>query len=231
MNKSQRLFALLTLLRARRYAVTARDLAEAMHVSQRTLYRDIQSLIAAGVPICGEAGVGYLLQSGAHLPPLMFTEKEMMALELGMRMVRGWSDQELAEASRSASAKIHSVLPDARKQQVENLPLLVPDSHLQSDTSIHSQMLRHATDQKYKVEVVYIANNHTTTQRRLQPLGQMFWGKVWTLIAWCELRQDYRQFRIDRIQTLTIVDEAFATSATRSLPHYVSLHAPQDRLQ
>lgn len=91
MSKSERLFELLTLLRAKRYAVTAKELAERMEVSERTIYRDIQSLLSSGVPIQGEAGVGYLLQAGSHLPPLMFSEKEMMALELGMRMVRAWS--------------------------------------------------------------------------------------------------------------------------------------------
>ena len=108
------------LLRAKRYAVTAKELAERMEVSERTIYRDVQSLLSSGVPIQGEAGVGYLLQAGSHLPPLMFSEKEMMALELGMRMVRAWSDVELAEASHSASTKILSVLPDKLKQQVED---------------------------------------------------------------------------------------------------------------
>ncbi|MFW1308617.1 helix-turn-helix transcriptional regulator, partial [Vibrio parahaemolyticus] len=130
--KSERLFELLTLLRAKRYAVTAKELAERMEVSERTIYRDIQSLLSSGVPIQGEAGVGYLLQAGSHLPPLMFSEKEMMALELGMRMVRAWSDVELAEASHSASTKILSVLPDKLKQQVEDCPLIVPDYHTQS---------------------------------------------------------------------------------------------------
>ncbi len=119
MSKSERLFELLTLLRAKRYAVTAKDLADTMQVSERTIYRDIQSLLNSGVPIQGEAGVGYMLQAGSHLPPLMFSEKEMMARELGMRMVRAWSDTELADASRSASARILSVLPDKLKQQVE----------------------------------------------------------------------------------------------------------------
>ena len=123
MSKSERLFELLTLLRAKRYAVTAKELADTMQVSERTIYRDIQSLLNSGVPIQGEAGVGYMLQAGSHLPPLMFSEKEMMALELGMRMVRAWSDAELADASRSASAKILSGLPDNPKKQIEERAL------------------------------------------------------------------------------------------------------------
>ncbi|WP_070966057.1 helix-turn-helix transcriptional regulator [Vibrio sonorensis] len=228
MSKSERLFELLTLLRSKRYAVTANHLAEVMEVSERTIYRDIQSLINSGVPIQGEAGVGYLLKSGAHLPPLMFTDKEMMALELGMRMVRAWSDEELANGSKSASAKILSVLPDKLKQQVESFPLLVPDYHTQSDTAKRGQMLRHATDNKLKVEISYTAESGVQTKRLLQPLGQIFWGKVWTLVAWCELRDSYRNFRLDRIEKLTILDEGFTTEENKSLKHYISMYAPDE---
>ncbi|MDF4798871.1 YafY family protein, partial [Vibrio parahaemolyticus] len=188
--------------RAKRYAVTAKELAERMEVSERTIYRDIQSLLSSGVPIQGEAGVGYLLQAGSHLPPLMFSEKEMMALELGMRMVRAWSDAELAEASHSASTKILSVLPDKLKQQVEDCPLIVPDYHTQSETAKRGQLLRHAIDHQFKVSLDYQDESGQVTERKIQPLGQFFWGKVWTLVAWCELRDDYRQFRLDRIQAL-----------------------------
>lgn len=183
MSKSERLFELLTLLRAKRYAVTAKELAERMEVSERTIYRDIQSLLSSGVPIQGEAGVGYLLQAGSHLPPLMFSEKEMMALELGMRMVRAWSDAELAEASHSASTKILSVLPDKLKQQVEDCPLIVPDYHTQSETAKRGQLLRHAIDHQFKVSLDYQDESGQVTERKIQPLGQFFWGKVWTLVA------------------------------------------------
>ena len=109
MAKHERLLALLTLLRSKRYAVTASELAQTLSVSERTIYRDIKSLVHSGVPIAGEAGIGYVLERGSHLPPLMFTQQEMIALELGMRMVRSLSDKELAEASTTASAKIMSV--------------------------------------------------------------------------------------------------------------------------
>ncbi len=225
MSKSERLFELLTLLRSKRYAVTAAELARTMEVSERTIYRDIQSMLNSGVPIQGEAGVGYLLQPGSHLPPLMFTEKEMMALELGMRMVKAWSDAELAEASRSASTKIRSVLPDRLKQQVEAFPVMVPDLHTQTLTSQRGQLLRHATDNKLKIEIEYIAESGQETTRVLQPLGQIFWGKLWTLVAWCELRNDYRHFRIDRIQTLSVKEECFTVSSRKSFEHYISLNA------
>lgn len=228
MSKSERLFELLTLLRSKRYAVTAAELAEKMEVSERTIYRDIQSLICSGVPIQGEAGVGYMLQAGSHLPPLMFNEQEMMALELGMRMVRAWSDSELAKASETASAKILSVLPDKLKQQVENFPLIVPDLYTHSVSAHHCQMLRHATDAKLKIEINYQAEDGQKTHRTLQPLGQIFWGKVWTLVAWCELRNDYRHFRLDRIEKLIVLDELFEANKHKSLEHYIAMYAPRD---
>ncbi|EJN6826834.1 helix-turn-helix transcriptional regulator [Vibrio cidicii] len=226
MSKSERLFELLTLLRSKRYAVTAKQLAETMAVSERTIYRDIQSLLNSGVPICGEAGVGYLLQNGSHLPPLMFSEKEMVALELGMRMVRAWSDAELAQASHSASAKILSVLPDKLKRQVEEFPILVPDYHIQSDTAKRALLLRHATDSHFVVDVGYQDEKGSVTQRRLHPLGQIFWGKHWTLVAWCELRNDYRHFRLDRIESLSVSDETFTTNERKSLSYYLAHCVP-----
>lgn len=229
MSKSERLFELLTLLRAKRYAVTASDLAQSMEVSERTIYRDIQSLVNSGVPIQGEAGIGYLLQPGSHLPPLMFTEKEMVAIELGMRMVRAWSDNELAAASHSASNKILSVLPDALKRQVEAFPLLVPDIHTSTTASHRGQLLRHATDLKLKIVVEYTDEKGAKSKRILQPLGQLFWGKIWTLVAWCELRQDYRHFRLDRIDTLSVTEDVFETSEGKSFEHYVSLHSPKSK--
>lgn len=226
MSKSERLFELLTLLRSKRYAVTAKQLAETMAVSERTIYRDIQSLLSSGVPICGEAGVGYLLQNGSHLPPLMFSEKEMVALELGMRMVRAWSDAELAQASHSASAKILSVLPDKLKRQVEEFPILVPDYHIQSDTAKRALLLRHATDSHFVVDVGYQDEKGSVTKRRLHPIGQIFWGKHWTLVAWCELRNDYRHFRLDRIESLSVSDETFTTSESKSLSYYLAHCVP-----
>lgn len=199
-----------------------------MEVSERTIYRDIQSLLSSGVPIQGEAGVGYLLQAGSHLPPLMFSEKEMMALELGMRMVRAWSDIELAEASHSASTKILSVLPDKLKQQVEDCPLIVPDYHTQSETAKRGQLLRHAIDHQFKVSLDYQDESGQVTERKIQPLGQFFWGKVWTLVAWCELRDDYRQFRLDRIQALRMHDEEFQSAETKSLKHYIAQYESKD---
>ncbi|MEZ9700413.1 helix-turn-helix transcriptional regulator [Vibrio sp. 10N.261.46.E12] len=223
MSKSERLFDLLTVLRSKRYAVTATELAKVMNVSERTIYRDIQSLQNSGVPIQGETGVGYMLQAGSHLPPLMLTEQEMVAFELGMRMVRAWSDEELAKAAQSASTKIQSVLPDRVKKQIESFPMAVADNHIPSDIAKRGQLLRHAIDKQHKVSVHYITEDGLVTERVLQPLGQIFWGNNWTLVAWCEQSDDYRHFHLDRIEQLSVLEEAFSLTESKSLPHCLSL--------
>ncbi|MGF1764123.1 helix-turn-helix transcriptional regulator [Aliivibrio kagoshimensis] len=222
MSKSERLFELLTFLRSRRFAVTAKELATSMEVSERTIYRDIQSLILSGVPIDGEAGVGYLLKAGSHLPPLMFTEDEIVALELGMRMVKAWSDNDLAKASDSASRKIQSILPDHLKKRIEDLPLIVPDFHNNSDTSMKNGLIRQAIDANRQVYIEYQKENKEQSQRKVSPLGLVFWGKQWTLVAWCELRDEYRSFRVDRITELQPLNISFQTSEIKSLKHYLS---------
>ncbi|MDD1782734.1 YafY family transcriptional regulator [Enterovibrio sp. ZSDZ35] len=223
MSKSERLFELLTLLRSKRYAVTAKNLAEELSVSERTIYRDIQSLQMSGVPIEGEAGIGYLLGKGSHLPPLMFTEEEMLALELGMQMVRGWADRCLSAASESASRKLHSVLPDHLKAQLESFPLAVPPFYVESDTATCSELLRLATASKQKLCIDYKTGEGVCSSRTIQPLGQVYWGKVWTLVAWCELRNDYRSFRVDRIERVIALEASFELLENKNFQHYLSL--------
>ena len=225
MAKHERLLTLLTLLRSKRYAVTAGELAKTLAVSERTIYRDIKALLNSGVPIAGEPGIGYVLERGSHLPPLMFTQQEMIALELGMRMVRSLSDKELAEASMTASTKIMSVLPDKLKKQVENFPMRVPDIHAQRFASKSGKILRHAIDDQCKVQLTYTVETGESSIRKVQPLGLIFWAHSWTLVAWCELRDNYRQFRVDRINELNVLEEKFETDEHKSLEHYVKTRA------
>lgn len=225
MNKAERLFSLLTLLRSKRYAVTANQLAEQLQVSERTIYRDIQSLCASGINIEGEAGVGYVLRESGQLPPLMFSEQELIALELGMKMVQAWSDIELATASKSAAAKIKSVLPDRLKNENPAPTILVPCTHKETEFSTFNKPIRQAIDKKEKIELVYHDHAGIQSKRVLQPLGLVFWGKVWTLVAWCELREDYRNFRVDRIDKLETLGQMFETSGNKCLEHYISRYS------
>ncbi|RSD29759.1 helix-turn-helix transcriptional regulator [Vibrio pectenicida] len=226
MTKSERLLELITLLRSKRYAVTASELACILNVSERTIYRDIKSLVKTGIPILGESGTGYVLQSGSHLPPLMFTKHEMIALELGMRMVRSLSDNELAKSALTASTKIRSVLTDKLKQQIEDFPICVPDVHTEKRSSHLGKTIRHAIDDNFKIKLHYISQNKSKSQRTVQPLGLVFWGNSWTLVAWCDLRGEYRQFRLDRIENCFVLDETYETTESKNLEHYINLCAP-----
>ena len=222
MRKAERLFQLLTILRSRRTAVTARILAERLQVSERTIYRDIQALSLSGVPIQGEAGVGYQLHPGFTVPPLMFDLEELEALLLGVRMVQGWSDEALGQAADSALQKIRSALPDRQHFESVIKPewLLVPDFH-RDRCAIHSDKLRRVIKQQQVVEIDYSREDKQLSTRKIWPLGLVFWGRVWTLVSWCELREEYRMFRLDRIERLNIVDGHFTTTDTVSLQHYL----------
>lgn len=224
MLRAERLFQLTTLLRNRRTVLTAKQLSEHMGVSERTIYRDIQSLTLSGVPVEGEAGVGYRLSRHYQLPPLMFDRHEVEALLLGARMVSGWGDQEMARYAKQAVQKILAVLPDNLRQHDENLPLLVPQmSGVQNFYTAHSQALRTAIRERQLAEIDYQDATEESSTRRIEPLGLIFWGKVWTLVAWCQLRNQYRTFRLDRIQYLRLLEEKFETSETKSLNHYLKL--------
>lgn len=225
MQKPERLLKILTLLQSRRRAITALSLAQHFQVSERTIYRDIQALMLSGVPIEGEAGVGYLLQKGAVLAPLMFTEAELESLILGVRMVQAWGDDALGQSADSALDKIRAILPD-RQHYLHSMTeetLIVPDFERQD--SRYSQPLREAIKYRQKVNISYNKENGESSQRVIWPLGLVYWGKVWTLVSWCEMRDAYRSFRVDRITGLYVHGETFEISDERSLKHYLRQYA------
>ncbi len=225
MHRAERLFQLLNLLRNRRMALTARHLSEQLGVSERTIYRDIQSLSLSGVPVEGAAGVGYRLQPQYQLPPMMFDRREVEALLLGARMVRGWSDAQMAGSANSAIQKILSVLPEHLRHSDEDLPLLVPSFADNQVYTAHSEAIRSAIRQGHALLMDYVAADDQPSAREVEPLGLIFWGKVWTLVAWCRLRDNYRVFRLDRIRQLQSSGNSFSTSEEKSLKHYLDLMA------
>jgi predicted DNA-binding transcriptional regulator YafY len=219
-RKSERLFRLVTLLQGRRTAITGQALAERLEVSVRTVYRDIQALVLSGVPIDGEAGVGYRLRAGFDLPPLMFEMDEITALLVGNRMVRAWTDPALGEAARSAEAKILAVLSTAMRNEVARLPYRIPDfSRPERDT--HG-LLRRACELRLKVSIAYRDIRGEDGRRTVWPLGMVGWGDHWTLLAWCELSDEYRNFRFDRIQGIDCLPEHYPPHPQRSLEHYLN---------
>jgi len=210
MRRADRLFRIVQMLRAGRLQ-TARSLAQKLQVSDRTIYRDVQDLQLSGVPILGEAGVGYTLRRDYDLPPLMFNPREITALVLGSRMVAAWGDTELASAANDALRKIEAVLTPALRDRIDTVRLYAPalGSRVDDSTRELLERLRLAIESSQVIETTYCDEKLQETQRRLRPMALLFWGNAWTLVAWCELRVDFRSFRVDRFKTLWMLEERF----------------------
>lgn len=220
MRRADRLFEIIQLMR-RRELVRARDLGEALEVSERTIYRDIQDLIASGVPIEGEAGVGYVLKAGFDLPPLMFTEQELEALILGARIVESWADAELAAAASNVIAKVEAVVPDRLRQYMANTALLAPPRHFMEPVGFDLAELRRALRSQLKVHFRYRNALGEASERTVRPLSLAYFGPVWVLAAWCELREDFRAFRLDRMDGFEVQDVRFRGEPGKTLRDFL----------
>jgi len=224
LRKAERLFQILTYLRSRRTVVTAQQLATELEVSERTIYRDIQALSLSGVPIEAEAGIGYKLKANFTMPPLMFDEAEIEALLVGVRMVESWGNKKMAMSATSALAKIHAVLPEKLHQNSVQQPewVIVP-KFTQHDTEQFSEQISLAIKAFQVVALLYQDEKSQQTQREIWPLGLIYWGKTWTIVAWCTKRLDYRLFRLDRIQELTLKNCYFQLTADINLQRYIQI--------
>ena len=220
MRRADRLFQIVLLLGHGR-AMTARALAEKLEVSERTIYRDMADLMASGLQVDGEAGIGYLLRPGARLPPLMFDSEELAALALGSRMVHGWTDRALGRAAERALLKIESVLPEHHKHKLDQQALLVPEFHIAPEQLATLGQLRCAIDEHAKLRFGYTRADGAISRRTVCPVGLFFWGGGWSLGAWCELRQDFRNFRLDRMNAVELLAETFAPVAGRTLADFL----------
>ncbi len=218
MRRADRLFQLVQLLRRRR-AVTAAELARSLEVSERTVYRDVRDLSISGVPIEGEAGVGYRLKPGFDLPPLMFTAEELQALRLGAQIVEAWADERLAGAAATALSRIEGVLPEKLRAALDRPVLFAPGFSAPDGAKRWMVEGGAAMEAGRKVGAgARKGGEGGASERVIEPLGLYYWGRVWTLGAWCELRQGFRTFRVDRIVAL----EALAgTTFTRTPEDYI----------
>ncbi len=221
MRRADRLFQIVQFLRSRRIT-TAAWLAEMLEVSERTIYRDIRDLMATGVPIEGEAGVGYVIRGGYDLPPLMFDREEISALTLGARIVTSWTDPALGRAAQSALSKIETVLPAAIKRELDATHLFSPMVRITPQEAAWMAELRGAIDERQKAFMAYSRADGTASTRTVWPLGLFFWGNSWTLGAWCELRGDFRNFRLDRIDRLKILGEHYPRQRGRTLEDLIA---------
>ena len=222
MRRADRLFQIVQHFRGGRL-VTAQKLGQWLEVSERTIYRDIADLQSTGVPIDGEAGVGYIMREGFDLPPLMFTRDEIVALVAGARMVRAFGGATMARAADEALVKIGAVLPDSEKARIARTEIHTPMWVLTDADRAAIDLIERAVESRDVLRLDYRDESGRGSMRDVRPLGLWFWGKVWTLVAWCEMRDDFRAFRIDRIASVVIgrpqVQSRRGQAARRFLPH------------
>jgi len=205
MSRAQRLLDLIQILRRHRHPVSGHVLAEELGVSIRTLYRDIAILNQQGADIDGEPGLGYVLRPGFMLPPLMFSEDEIEALVLGSRWVADRGDERLGAAARNALAKIGAVLPADLRDALDASPLLVAPAPVVTP-AIDLAVIRKAIRSERKLAICYRDVNGAESKRTVWPFALAFFECVRVIVAWCELRQDFRNFRADRISEFEVID-------------------------
>jgi predicted DNA-binding transcriptional regulator YafY len=209
MSRAGRLLQLLQILRGNRFPVKGQTLADELGVSLRTLYRDIATLQQQGASIEGESGVGYLLRPGFMLPPMVFSAEELEALVLGMRWVAQQGDNGLQQAARQAESKIRAVLPATLLDQMDSSGLLVVPAASVPSHRVDIQPLRQAIRDEQRIRLDYCDEKGAATARYIWPFALGYFERVRVLVAWCELRQDFRHFRSDRIQSWQSLGERY----------------------
>ncbi|KNG92425.1 helix-turn-helix transcriptional regulator [Pseudaestuariivita atlantica] len=221
MTRSDRLFDLIQVLRDGRLH-RAQDLAERLGVSIRTIYRDMDTLVASGIPIQGERGLGYMATAAITLPPLNLTMTELEALHLGMAVVGEAADAELQAAARSLSAKIDAVLPEDRQAPPTGFGFAVYPFADAAKGFDHMPAIRGAIRVRQKLEITYRELDETRSTRVIRPLQLEYWGRVWTATCWCEACEEFRVFRVDRIEALTVLPALFLEEDGKTLSDYVA---------
>lgn len=222
MRRADRLFRIVQYLRGGRL-VTAAKLAERLEVSERTIYRDIADLQSSGVPIDGEAGVGYLMRDGYTLPPLMFSRDEIVSLVAGARLIRAWGGAAMARAAEEALVKIENVLPDRERHRANQVEIHAIASEMTPAVRERIDAIERAVEARSRLAFSYLDAEARPSERVVRPLGLWFWGKVWTLVAWCELRHDFRMFRLDRIARMNDVGATFRPEPGKTLTDFYRL--------
>ena len=223
MRRTDRLFDLIQILRDGRLH-TARAMAETLEVSVRTIWRDMATLVASGLPVEGERGVGYILYEPISLPPLTLTPDEAQALTLGLQLVTQGADPSLAGAAASLRGKIAAVVPERLGIGHGAETWVFPGTEAMA-AARHLPALRRAIRMRETVQITYRAADDTLSERRVRPLVLEFWGRVWTLASWCESRQDFRSFRVDRLQSVQPLGTTFPDEPGRDLAGWRALVA------
>lgn len=226
MRRTDRLFDLIQILRDGRLH-RASEIAARLEVSVRTIWRDMATLMASGLPVEGERGVGYILRAPITLPPLMLNAQELEALRLGVRLVADGADPGLAKAARGLAGKIAAVTPAPTGPDADDLFVFTGTEA--NRAAPHLPLLRGAIRGKERLTITYIDVSGAESHRDIRPLQLEFWGRVWTLAAWCEARGDFRSFRVDRIIAIMPTGEIFPDEPGRGLADYKARHADEDQ--
>jgi predicted DNA-binding transcriptional regulator YafY len=224
-QRSERLAEIVEIVRDGRLHL-ARDIADALEVSVRTIYRDIDTLVASGVPIDGERGVGYLLREPVFLPPMALSLTELEALSLGMSIVMEAADAELQDAAKRVMDKVGEHASN-RRQAPKSWGFGVYAFERAQEGFRHMPLIRRGIREGLKLRIDYCSLNERTSTRVIRPLQMEYWGRVWTCSAWCELRDDFRAFRVDRMQTCEPTGRSFKAEAGKTIEDYLKHVANQ----
>ena len=223
MRRADRLFDIIQALRTAKKPLTAAVLADRLEVTVRTIYRDIATLQARRIPIEGATGIGYVLRRGFDLPPLMFTADEIDAIAVGVRMLRRIRDPGLHHAAASVLAKVSTVLPEGLRAGVASPAILVSDGSAVQPQGIDLSDARRAIRENRKMLITYVDSDGRRTRRTIWPIALAHYVDVTVLGAWCELRVDFRHFRVERIRTSAVLEERFATDGDRLRDRWFAL--------
>ena len=207
MRKADKLFQLTNLIRARQ-PITAEDIALELAVSVRTVYRYIDDLSVTGIPIYGTTGIGYQMDENFELPPLNLTENELDALLLGVKMIKGWTGEKLSNSAKNLAGKIEAVLPKKLLEEYTDV-VFAPEFMHSVEQRKNWDCIHAAIKSSHAISIDYLSLDDNWSSRKLYPLGLVYWGGKWTLGAWCTDKMDYRNFRLDRIESLLLHDEKF----------------------
>lgn len=226
MRRADRLFQIIQFLRTRRLT-TARWLSEKLEVSERTIYRDIQDLIKSGVPVDGEAGVGYILRKEYDLPPIMLDLGELTSLVIGAKMASSLGGN-IKQNAEKALSKLNSILPAKRQNDMTNIQVYAPFVENRYGTMI--DLFNHAIHKKRMLSIQYQKpQDNLAENRTIYPLGLFFWNDRWTMVGWCLLRNSFRHFRLDRIGEYMLLDDTFTLSKEQNLETFFSLVIPKPK--
>ena len=219
MRRTDRLFDIIQILRDGKLH-RAQDIADRLEVSVRTIYRDMDTLVASGVPVEGERGVSYMVRDQITLPPLNLTPEELEALNLGMAIVAEAADPDLKAAALSLADKVDAVLPAQTIAEADTWKFAVYPFADAARGFAHMSTLRAAIKARQKLHLQYRRIDGTLSKRKVRPLHMEYWGRVWTLTAWCEKRNDFRVFRVDLIVETTALPELFVDEPGKRLSDY-----------